>query len=37
MCKELPTVLIVDRKGIVRYRGHGGAAVDYWLEKLLDK
>ena len=32
-----PTVLIVDRKGIVRYRGHGGAAVDYWLKKLLGK
>jgi hypothetical protein len=28
------TVFVIDAEGIMRYRGPGGPAVDYWLEKL---
>ncbi len=31
----IPVMLVVDQKGIVRHRGHGGDPVEYWVEKLL--
>jgi hypothetical protein len=30
-----PTIFVIDKKGIVRARGVGGAELDRWVEKLL--